>query len=61
MAASKKPIKDLAPKKSPKGGRKQDKLAANDNITLVRAAKPPIKDLSPKKNPKGGATAKKRP
>lgn len=57
MAASKKPIKDLAPKKSPKGGRKQDKLAANDSMTLVRAAKPALKDLSPKKSPKGGKKA----
>lgn len=59
MAATKTPIKDLAPKKSPKGGRKQDKLAANDSITLVRAAKPKVKDLPPKGNPKGGKKQEK--
>lgn len=60
MAGTKKPLKDIAPKKSPKGGARQEKLSANDSITLVRAAKPKVKDLAPKKNPKGGGTAKKQ-
>ncbi len=52
MAPTKKPLKDLKPKSTAvKGG----KLAANDNITLVRAAKPVVKkDLPPKKDVKGG-------
>lgn len=58
MAGTKKPLKDIAPKKSPKGGARQDKLSANDSITLVRAAKPKLKDLAPKKSPKGGAAKK---
>jgi hypothetical protein len=50
--------KDLAPKAGTvKGGR----LAANDNLTLVRNAKPKVKkDLPPKKSPKGGAKNKNR-
>ncbi|MEQ1731657.1 MAG: hypothetical protein ABL982_25065 [Vicinamibacterales bacterium] len=52
MTPKKKPLKDLTPKSTAvKGG----KLAANDNITLVRAAKPVVKkDLPPKKDVKGG-------
>jgi hypothetical protein len=39
MAAPKKTLKDLPPKATNvKGGRKSDRLAGNDNITLVRAA-----------------------
>lgn len=55
--ATKKTVKDLAPKSTTKvkgGGLK----TANDNITLVRAAKPKVKDLAPKKNPRGGAAKK---
>ena len=50
-----KKIKDLAPKSGTvKGGQR---IAGNDNMTLVRAAKPSkkIKDLSPKSGAvKGG-------
>ena len=60
MKGSKTPAKaakDLAPKSSGsvKGGSK-DRLAANDNITLVRAAKPSTKkkDLPARKEIKGG-------
>jgi hypothetical protein len=51
--------KDLSPKSSNavKGGR-TDKLAVNDNWTLVRAAKPTPKkkDLPSRKDVKGGNT-----
>ena len=56
-AAGSKKTKDLSPKSNPKGGR-GGRLAANANVTLVRAAKPVIKkDLSPKTSPKGGKKA----
>lgn len=42
--------KDLPAGKNPKGG----KLAANDNLTLVRAAKPSTKDLPASKDIKAG-------
>lgn len=47
MTPTKKPLKDLTPKATVvKGG----KLAANDSITLVRAAKPVVsKDTRPAK------------
>lgn len=51
--------KDLPPKKSGqvKGGGK-NRIAGNENLTLIRAAKPKVKkDLPPKKNPKGGKLA----
>ena len=64
-AAASQMTRDLAPKKSAfiKGGRKPDRLSANDNFTLVRtitredtmAVSKKKKDLAPKKNPKGGA------
>ena len=52
MAPKTKPLKDLKPKST---AVKAGKLAANDSITLVRAAKPVVKkDLPPKKVVKGG-------
>lgn len=50
--------KDLSPKSSNVKGGAKDKLAVNDNVTLVRAAKPApkkAKDLTAKSaNVKGG-------
>lgn len=58
-----KKAKDLTPKSPEKvkggDGRREGKLAANDNITLVRGAKPVKKrDLPPRKTVKGGITIK---
>jgi hypothetical protein len=55
MAKSTKKIKDLRPKSGAvKGGR----IAANENMTLIRAAKPTIKkDLPPRQDVKGGKKA----
>lgn len=51
--------KDLAPKSGTVkggGGNLEDKLATNDNITLLRGAKPAAKrrDLPSRKDVKGG-------
>jgi hypothetical protein len=48
--------KDLPAKKDVKGGKK--KIAANDNLTLVRAANSPKQDLPAKKDVKGGKKAR---
>jgi hypothetical protein len=45
-----KKTKDLPAGKNVKGGR----LAANDNLTLLRAARPATKDLPAGKDVKGG-------
>jgi hypothetical protein len=45
--------KDLPAKATVKGGR-SDRLAANDNLTLVRAATPAKRDLPAGKDIKGG-------
>jgi hypothetical protein len=47
---TRKATKDLPPGKNVKGG----KLAANDNITLVRAARPAPRDLPAGKDVKAG-------
>jgi hypothetical protein len=63
MTATKKATSDLQTKKSSikgGGGNTKDKLAVNDNLTLVRAAKPAKKDLPAGKDVKGGKKAAKR-